>query len=161
GEAFHAIAAEALALAGCDVVDVGVAMTPTVGVVVVHHRADAGLTLTASHNPGEWNGLKPVTRDGAAPNAIQTGKIIKAVHDGAGRAGARAAAGGVANASKGAKIHVGRVPGAMGAATPMEAIKARRFGVILDSVNASGVVGGRMLLEALGCRLTHLNNSPT
>lgn len=51
---------------GCDVVDLGVAMTPTVGVMVRKLGAAGGLVLTASHNPQQWNGLKPITRKGHA-----------------------------------------------------------------------------------------------
>jgi phosphomannomutase len=41
------------------------------------------------------------------------------------------------------------------------AIRARKFAVVLDSVNGSGCVGGRMLLEELGCRVEHIYGEPT
>lgn len=43
---------------GCDVIRVGVAPTPTVGIAVRHHQARGGIILTASHNPAQWNALK-------------------------------------------------------------------------------------------------------
>lgn len=62
--ATHAAALAGLLAAGCDVIDLGVAMTPTAGVMIDHLRADAGVVLTASHNPQEWNGLKFLLRAG-------------------------------------------------------------------------------------------------
>ena len=49
---------------GSDVIDVGMVPTPTVQMAVEHHRAGAGLILTASHNPIEWNALKFIGPDG-------------------------------------------------------------------------------------------------
>ncbi len=43
---------------GTDVVDLGVAATPTVGRAVAWEKADAGVVITASHNPSEDNGIK-------------------------------------------------------------------------------------------------------
>ncbi len=49
---------------GVEVIDVGMVPTPTVQLAVEHHHAGAGLILTASHNPIEWNALKFVGPDG-------------------------------------------------------------------------------------------------
>lgn len=43
---------------GCDVVNIGLASTPTTEIAVVMEKADGGIILTASHNPREWNALK-------------------------------------------------------------------------------------------------------
>ncbi|MCA9288245.1 MAG: hypothetical protein KDA05_06665, partial [Phycisphaerales bacterium] len=81
--AIHAAALAGLLAAGCDVIDLGVAMTPTAGVMIDHLRADAGVVLTASHNPQQWNGLKFLLRDpdatttsAAAPDAATAAAII-------------------------------------------------------------------------------------
>ncbi|NTV55205.1 MAG: phosphoglucosamine mutase [Candidatus Moranbacteria bacterium] len=55
---------ETLALSGVDVVDLGVATTPTVEIAVTENKADAGIIVTASHNPIEWNALKLLNRSG-------------------------------------------------------------------------------------------------
>lgn len=74
GECLLMSASAGLQGAGCDVVNVGVAMTPTVGVMVDARGASGGLIVTASHNPQEWNGIKPVVRSGAATDAtVQPG----------------------------------------------------------------------------------------
>src|SRR5690242_2312446 len=59
GEMVRHAALAGLLATGCKVVDVGVCATPTVGVLVSGMNAAAGLQVTASHNPVEWNGLKP------------------------------------------------------------------------------------------------------
>jgi phosphomannomutase len=62
--------------AGCDVQDIGIAPTPTVGVAVRHLQAAGGLQITASHNPAPWNGLKLFDRRGAVLTAAE-GHTIK------------------------------------------------------------------------------------
>src|SRR4051812_17692260 len=51
----HAVFAGLLS-AGCEVQDVGVAPTPTVGLAVCMSQAAGGIQITASHNPAPWNG---------------------------------------------------------------------------------------------------------
>lgn len=69
GEHLARAAASGLCAAGCDCLDLGVAMTPTVGVMVDIRGAAGGLVLTASHNPQQWNGLKPMIRETDGPRA--------------------------------------------------------------------------------------------
>src|SRR5215470_11067164 len=59
----HAVLAGLLE-AGCEVQDVGVAPTPTVGLAVRQLEAAGGVQITASHNPAPWNGLKLFGADG-------------------------------------------------------------------------------------------------
>lgn len=156
-----------LAGAGCDVVSLGVAATPTVGVMVDALGADGGVVVTASHNPQEWNGLKALTvvREGApgtagggafacAPEAGLAVQIVERFH--AGRVG-RATwdrVGDVEAHGGSARVHVERVVSAMGAAA--EGVRRRGFKVVVDSVNASGAEGARVLLSELGCEVVHL-----
>lgn len=54
---FNAVVAT-LTKAGADVIDLGLVSTPTFYFAVWHHKYDAGIQITASHNPAEYNGLK-------------------------------------------------------------------------------------------------------
>jgi phosphomannomutase len=49
---------------GFEVIDLGLATTPTVEMAVVGENADAGIILTASHNPKQWNALKLLNHKG-------------------------------------------------------------------------------------------------
>jgi len=49
---------------GINVVDLGMATTPTVEIAVTGHKADGGIIITASHNPAEWNALKLLNEKG-------------------------------------------------------------------------------------------------
>ncbi len=70
----HAILA-GLTAAGCEVHDLDVAPTPTVGLTVRALRAAGGVQITASHNPAEWNGLKLFGSDGRVLSAAEGRKV--------------------------------------------------------------------------------------
>lgn len=155
------LGAHALAAAGCDVITLGTATTPTVGVMVAHHRAHGGITMTASHNPAQWNGIKVITAQGSAPDAASAADIIARFKEGRVRRASADSFGAIRSDPRAAEIHVERVLGALAKVADVERIRRRRFRVVLDSVNASGARPGRMLLDALGCEVTHLYDQPT
>lgn len=142
---------------GCDVIELGVAMTPSVGVMISHHRADGGLAITASHNPIEWNGIKCLDGDGLAPPPAVAKEIVARFKERRIDWCGPLEIGRVTHDHTSARVHCDRVLAQVDA----DAIRSRQFVVVLDSVNGSGCEGGRMLLEALGCRVTHLFGEPT
>ncbi|NNE42582.1 MAG: phosphoglucosamine mutase, partial [Gemmatimonadetes bacterium] len=58
GEMARGAVVSGLMGAGCDVVDLGIVPTPTVGLAVRKLGALGGIQISASHNPAEWNALK-------------------------------------------------------------------------------------------------------
>lgn len=158
GQTLGVLACGVLSAAGCRVTDLGIATTPTVGVMVRALKADAGLVITASHNPSAWNGMKVITSEGGAPSPEEARRLV-AEFESAGAAPWRAydALGEIARDETSARVHVDGVLGALARLMPLNEVRRRGFRVVLDSVNASGVQAGRMLLEELGCRLIHLN----
>lgn len=158
GEALARAVQGALASVGCDVVDIGVAMTPTVGLMIRALGADGGMAVTASHNPIEWNGLKCLDGDGLAPPKPVAEAII-ARFKAADIAFAKPLdIGSITTDSTAARRHVQRVLEVTGAA---DRVRAKNLHVVLDSVNASGCEGGRMMLDALGCGVTHIYGEMT
>jgi phosphomannomutase len=157
GEMLAAAAAAGLASVGGRVVDLGVVATPTVAVMIGHHRADGGMVITASHNPLIWNGLKCLGADGGAPPKRDVDEIIRRFRE----RDIDYAAVEELQSSKRDKssheIHVAKVL----AHIDGEAIRAGQFKVVLDSVNGAGCAAGRMLLDELGCEVIHLNGEPT
>src|SRR5205814_3244591 len=75
----HAVVA-GLNAAGCEVVDLGVAPTPTCGWAVRELKAAGGVQITASHNPAPWNGLKLFGPDGMVLSASE-GKKVQALFE--------------------------------------------------------------------------------
>ncbi|GGN16719.1 phosphoglucosamine mutase [Halarchaeum nitratireducens] len=69
--------AAGLAECGCDVVDLGPAATPTVARAVAWHDADAGVAVTASHNPPAYNGLKCWQPSGQAFDGAMQDAVVE------------------------------------------------------------------------------------
>lgn len=65
GTMLGAAAAAGLLSTGCQVLDLGVVPTPTVGVMIRDRQLQGGIQISASHNPAPWNGLKLFGGDGA------------------------------------------------------------------------------------------------
>ena len=155
GGVLAAAATEGMCDAGFDVIDVGVVATPTVGLMIHELGAVGGVMITASHNPIEWNGLKTLNADGLALPADQAARVIARFRSGTTVAAqTRGSRREVADADE---THVARVL----ANVDRDAIRRRRFAVALDSVNGGGARSGRLLLDALGCRVVHLNSERT
>jgi phosphomannomutase len=157
GPMFARAATAGLMSVGVDVIDLGLVPTPTTQLAVEHHHAGAGLILTASHNPIEWNALKLVGPDGIFLDA-EAGAAVRAL----------AAAG----PPRAGWDQIGRVrddPEAIARhldailALPVidvAAIRARRFHVALDCVRGAGGVAIPPLLDRLGVRVSGIHLEP-
>jgi phosphomannomutase len=143
----HATLAGLLA-GGCEVYDLGVAATPTVGLAVRRLEARGGIQITASHNPAEWNGLKLFGPDGAVLSAA-AGQQIKALFDA--RSFRRAAwdeIGTVTECRQADDWHRARVLELVDGPK----IGARQVRPFLDANGGAGGPLGRRLLESWQCR---------
>ena len=157
GAMFARAAAAGLMSVGVDVVDVGVVPTPTVQLAVEHHRAGAGLILTASHNPIEWNALKFVGPDGIFLDA-EAGARVRALADAGPPRMGWDGIGELRDDREAVKRHLDAV-----LALPMidvTAIRARAFHIALDCVRGAGASAIPSLLERLGCRVSTINLEP-
>jgi len=154
GEKPAQIAARAWLARGFEVIDLGVAATPTTAFMVKDLQAAGGMEVTASHNPARWNGLKLFTREGRAPFAREAETIIAAYQqDNSPLPPLNPAAPDPVKIDDAAERHVARVL----AHVDVKAIRQRRFRVVLDSVNASGSRGALTLLQELGCTVVPLH----
>ena len=70
----HAVSAGLMAM-GLDVIEAGIASTPTVGVLVRQLKTIGAIQITASHNPREWNGMKVFSSDGRVLTADLANKL--------------------------------------------------------------------------------------
>jgi phosphomannomutase len=154
GPMFARAAAAGLMSVGADVIDLGVVPTPTVQLAVEHHHAAAGLILTASHNPIEWNALKFVGPDGIFLDSEAGAAVRTLAENGPPRAG-WGELGSVREDADAVKRHLDAI-----LALPMidpAAIRKRRFTVALDCVRGAGAGAIIPLLERLSCRVHGIN----
>ena len=157
GPMFARAATAGLMSVGVDVIDLGIVPTPTVQLAVEHHRAGAGLILTASHNPIEWNALKFVGSDGIFLDAEAGAAVRELAERGPPRA-SWAEIGRVRQDEDAIGRHLDAI-----LALPMinvPAIRKRRFKVALDCVRGAGATAMLPLLERLECEVHGINLEP-
>ena len=165
-----------LTAAGRDVLDAGVAATPTTGVLVRHLNAAGGIQISASHNPAEYNGLKLFSAEGRVIPATAGEQVIVRFRANP-EPGASAPGGNLRGGEEALKTQ--NTPGADApgsvqvvadtlshhrdlvlALVDVKRIQAKNFHVLLDANHGSGSVLGQPLLEFLGCRVTLLGGTP-
>ena len=157
GEELAMAARDGLNEVGCNVIDIGVSATPTIGVMINHYGCDGGMNITASHNPQEWNGLKCLDSSGAAPTADEANEIIARFQADRIDWVQELARGCCSKDDNSLEIHLEKVRSLI----DPEPIRAKGFNVVLDSINASGCLGGKALLEEYCCDFTHVNGEMT
>jgi phosphomannomutase len=154
GAMFNRAATAGLMSVGVEVIDLGIVPTPTVQLAVEHHHAGAGLILTASHNPIEWNALKFVGPDGIFLDGSAGAEVRGLAESGPPRV-SWDGIGEVREDPDAIARHLDlvlRLP-----VLDVAAIRKRRFHVALDCVRGAGGTMMPRLLEQLGCRVTAIN----
>lgn len=144
---------------GADVINVGLCTTPGVEMAVITNKADGGIIITASHNPKQWNALKLLNERGEFLNDKEGKRVLALAEDEAFVFPEIDSIGKVLSREDFNATHIQQV-----LALPMvdvEAVKARRFKVVVDAVNSIGGVVIPALLEELGCEVVKLNCEPT
>lgn len=148
GEMLRHAVLSGLMATGCRVLDLGIASTPTCGVMVTALGAAGGLQLTASHNPIEWNGLKPFSPRGSVFDKA-AGEQLLGVINGSPRYRSWSGLGSVEVVNDPTSEHQRRVFKLVDVA----AITAKKFKVVLDCNHGSGSLLGPSLLRDLGCEV--------
>lgn len=153
GPAIRELIQGILALSGKKVLDTGLAPTPTVKAVVNQKKASAGIIVTASHNPIQWNGLKFLKKGGFffGSRELQAWKEALAQQldttVGPGKLGETEIVDGVS-------LHINsilkRIPN-------VNQIRKKKYRVVVDAVNGAGREAMPALLAALGCKVIRLN----
>jgi phosphomannomutase len=147
GPALAAAIASRLADLGRDVVDCGVAATPTIGIVVREHAAAGGIQISASHNPARYNGMKLFSAAGRVLTAAAGAEVLARYESGASTTAA--AAPGRIVPGDGTAAHVQRVAEIVN----VSAIRRRRPRVWIDCGHGAGSRVALPLLEHLGCEV--------
>lgn len=159
GEMFRNLVVGTLQGMGIDVIDLGLSTTPTVELAVEMENAHAGIILTASHNPKQWNALKLLNEKGEFISA-EDGQLVLEIAEKEAFNYVDVNHLGSYNQMDGyMRKHIERV-----LALPLvdvEAIRKADFRVVIDAVNSTGGIAIPQLLKALGVeQVTELYCTP-
>ena len=144
---------------GADVINVGLCTTPGTEMAVITKRADGGIIITASHNPRQWNALKLLNADGEFLSDAEGKRVLAMSEEEAYDYPAIDEIGHVLSREDFNDEHIRLVLGLP--LVDVEAVRRRRFKVVVDAVNSVGGIVMPKLLRELGCEVVELNCEPT
>lgn len=155
GESIQFAVMAAVTATGHECVDLGIATTPTVEIIVEKLGASGGIIVTASHNPAEWNALKFLDGRGVfIPEPLSESLHDAYVNErfefsdavGTGR---------VTRYHRAARDHMDDVLGLD--VIDVELIRRRGFRVVVDAINGAGSVIAPDFLRELGAKVVAMN----
>ncbi|MFI3248931.1 MAG: phosphoglucosamine mutase [Rikenellaceae bacterium] len=147
-------------LVGCgvEVISVGMCTTPGVELAVTHYNADGGIIITASHNPAQWNALKLLNSKGEFLNDAEGKRVLALSEESDYSYPTIENIGSIKFVTDYNTKHIEQV-----LAMPtvdLEAVRARKFKVVVDAVNSIGGVVIPALLREMGCEVIEINCEP-
>ncbi len=157
GESFLYSVVGAVTASGRDAIVLDIATTPTTELITERTDAVAGIIVTASHNPIEWNALKFIDHRGIFITKDVSEKLLAAYRKGAFTFVDGRGTGRIIPYRTAAVEHVDAILGLD--VVDAAAIKKRKFTAVLDCINGAGSVIAPPLLEKLGVRVIPLNCS--
>ena len=140
---------------GCDVIALGISATPTIQIAVEELGAAGGISLTASHNPIEWNGLKFIGQSGMFLNADENKRLWEIAENTNRNYTTWDKIGKHTSDDSFAQKHidiVSKLP-----FINVTDVRKRKFRVVVDCINAAGGVIVPQLLKQLGCDVIEMN----
>lgn len=140
---------------GLDVIDIGIVPTPTVEIAVKALKGAGGICVTASHNPGQWNALKFFNKTGEFITPAEYKKLDKIYqgkkftfqpHNKLGKLSAQ---------DKWIDQHIKKTLTLK--TVNRNAVRRRKFKVVVDAVNGAGSHALPALLEKMGVNVIRIN----
>lgn len=161
GELVKSIVKGTLLAVGCDIIDIGLATTPTTEMAVTGFNAQGGVILTASHNPKEWNALKLLNNKGEFLSKADGEALLKQAENLGGYV--------FANINNIGKViseedyldrHIDKILELP--QVDVAAIRRKGFSVSFDAINSVGGIALPRLLDRLGvAKIASVNSEPT
>ncbi|MFI5252776.1 MAG: phosphoglucosamine mutase [Bacteroidota bacterium] len=149
------IVSSTLLSAGCDVVALGIVPTPTVQIAVEQLKAAGGISITASHNPIEWNGMKFMSPTGMFLNTDENNKFLEIAKSNSpeysrwDRIGKHIADESYIRRHIDQVLHLPYID--------IEMIRRKKFTVVVDCINSAGGMIVPQLLRTMGCNVIEMN----
>ena len=157
GQMLKSAVTAGLCAVGIDVIDLELVTTPGVGIMLRQLGCAGAVSITASHNPIQYNGIKLLLGDGFAPPPESAGQIKQCFLDKNFAFVDSPHCGQVSSNKQTDSTHIARVLGIV----DKETIAAKKFKIVLDSVNGAGGPVTKKLLAKLGCKVAAINDEPT
>lgn len=158
GEMVNSIIIGTLMGCGANVVDIGLAATPTVEIAVTQTGAHGGIIITASHNPRQWNALKLLNEKGEFLSDVD-GKRVLQLADGKNLVFPEVDALGKLTKDDFTDRHIELILNLP--LVNVKAIAKADFHIVIDCVNSVGGIAIPRLLKALGVKkLVELYTEP-
>lgn len=148
-------------LAGCgfQVLDLGLATTPTVEMAVIMEKASGGIIITASHNPKQWNALKLLNNKGEFISDSDGKEILSIASEEKFSFAEVNNLGEIKNVTNYTKKHIDKI-----LSLPLvdtKAIAGAKFNILIDGINSVGGPAVKELLKSLKvAKITEINNVP-
>lgn len=145
-----------LTAVGRNVIDAGIAATPTTGILVRHYGAAGGIQISASHNPPQYNGLKLFSAEGRVIPAVAGEQVIQRYESQSPAWAPTERVGSLIPCDDSIEPHWALLRETV----EVERIKQYHFAVLLDSNHGAGSLLARRLFDELGCRATIVGGEP-
>jgi len=142
---------------GCDVVDLGICPTPSLQLAVRWLGADGGISITAGHNPTQWNALKFVRQDGLYLTPGQVEELLDIYHQGRFEKATWDVMRTRVERSEAIPHHLD----VLEARFDLGAANSRRLKVAVDCCNGSCSLLAPRWLAKLGCEVLAINDDPS
>ena len=158
GKMLQALVSNTLVGLGIDVIDLDMATTPTVEMMVPKLKAQGGIILTASHNPKQWNALKLLNANGEFLNAKAGEKILAIAEEENFDFATVDDLGSIKEDKTSLSTHIKAV--LEHPLVEVEKIKATQLKVVVDGVNSIGGIAIPELLRAFDVEVIELFCEP-
>ena len=158
GDMVRCVVCGTLVGAGFDVVDIGLATTPTTELAVRMAGADGGIIITASHNPRQWNALKLLNSEGEFLNKADGNEVLALADS---EDFVYADVDGIGQYTYDETFNRKHIESVLNLKlVDVEAVRKARFRVCVDAINSVGGIILPELLSELGVEYEILNGTP-
>jgi len=157
GKMIEELVINTLTKMGLNVVCLGLSTTPTVEIAVPLEEADAGIIITASHNPRNWNALKLLNNNGEFISANDGEKLLNIANSNP-NYNTDLKKGFVKFNSDYIDIHTDMILNLPN--VEVDLIKKRKFKIVVDAVNSTGGIAVPNLLKKLDVNIVELYCEP-